>query len=98
MADTLPIRRNRVFKSLHKPLTYLGIERRIFFCVSVVAVALFNVSNSLMAGFVVLIGGMIFGYWVTNTDTAYLTILMKSGQFKVRYDAAKQQLPNVEIR
>jgi len=98
MADTLPIRRNRVFKSLHKPLTYLGIERRIFFCVAVVAVALFNVSNSLMAGFVIFIGGMIFGYWVTNTDTAYLTILMKSGKFKVRYDAAKQQLPNVEIR
>jgi type IV secretory pathway TrbD component len=98
MAGTLPIRRNRVFKSLHKPLTYLGIERRIFFCVAVVAVALFNVSNSLIAGFVVFIGGMIFGYWVTNTDTAYLTILMKSGKFKARYDAAKQQLPNVEIR
>lgn len=98
MADTLPIRRNRVFKSLHKPLTYLGIERRIFFFVAVAAVALFNLSNSLMAGFVIFLGGMIFGYWVTNTDTAYLTILMKSGKFKARYDAAKQQFPNMEIR
>ncbi len=98
MADALPIRCNRVFKSLHKPLTYFGIERRIFFCVAVVAVGLFNLFDSLMAGFVVFVGGMIFGYWVTNTDTAYLTILMRSEKFKARYDAAKQQLPNVEIR
>ncbi len=98
MADTLPIRRNRVFKSLHKPLNYFGIERRIFFCVGVAAVALFNLFDSLMAGFVISIGGMIFGYWVTNTDPAYLTILMRSEKFKARYDAAKQQIPQVEIR
>ena len=24
-------RRNRVFKSLHKPLTYLGVERTVFY-------------------------------------------------------------------
>ena len=24
-------RRNRVFKSLHKPLTYLGVERTLFY-------------------------------------------------------------------
>ena len=28
-------RRNRVFKSLHKPLTYLGVERTLFFFVCV---------------------------------------------------------------
>ena len=26
-------RRNRVYKSLHKPLTYLGVERTVFFFV-----------------------------------------------------------------
>lgn len=26
-------RRNRVFKSLHKPLTYLGVERSLFYFV-----------------------------------------------------------------
>ncbi len=98
MADTLPIRRNRVFKSLHKPLTYLGIERRIFFSVAVGAVACFNLFDSLLAGFVVFLGGMIFGYWVTNSDPAFLSILMRSEKFKARYDAAKQQIPNVEIR
>ena len=92
------MRRNRVFKSLHKPLTYLGIERRIFFSVAVAAVASFNLFNSLLAGFVISLGGMIFGYWVTNTDSAYLAILMRSEKFKARYDAAKQQIPSVEIR
>ena len=98
MTDTLPMRCNRVFKSLHKPLTYFGIERRIFFCVAVGAVAGFNLFDSLLAGFVIFIGGMTFGYWVTTTDTAYLTILMRSEKFKARYDAAKQQIPDVEIR
>jgi type IV secretory pathway TrbD component len=98
MAEKLPIRRNRVFKSLHKPLTYLGIERRIFFSVAVGAVACFNLFDSLLAGFVVFLGGMVFGYWVTNSDPAFLSILMRSEKFKARYDAAKQQVPNVEIR
>ena len=98
MADALPIRRNRVFKSLHKPLIYFGIERRIFFCVAVTAVALFNLFDSLLAGFVVFLGGMILGSWVTNFDPAFLSILMRSEKFKARYDAAKQQISNVEIR
>jgi type IV secretory pathway TrbD component len=98
MADALSIRRNRVFKSLHKPLTYMGIERTIFFFVCVAAVGCFNLFNSLLAGIVVFVVGAIFGYWVTNADPAFLTILGKSEKFKIRYDAAKQQHPNVEIR
>ena len=43
-------------------------------------------------------GGTTFGYWVTNADPAFLKILGKSEKFKARYDAAKQQVPNVEIR
>jgi type IV secretory pathway TrbD component len=98
MAGALPFRRNRVFKSLHKPLTYLGIERTIFFFVTVVAIGSFNLFNSLPAGIVVFLGGAIFGYWVTNADPAFLIILGKSEKFKTRYDAAKQQHPNLEIR
>jgi hypothetical protein len=35
-------RTNRVFKSLHKPLTYLGVERTLFYFVCVSAVGAFN--------------------------------------------------------
>jgi hypothetical protein len=47
-------RRNRVYKSLHKPLTYLGVERTLFFFVCVAAVGAFNLFNSLLAGIAVL--------------------------------------------
>jgi type IV secretion system protein VirB5 len=33
-------RRNRVFKSLHKPLTYLGVERTLFLVLTVVSLTL----------------------------------------------------------
>ena len=98
MANTLPVRRNRVFKSLHKPLTYMGIERTVFFFVAVAGIGTFNLFNSLLAGIVVFIGGALFGYWVTNTDPAFLAILGRSEKFKARYDAGKQELPDVEIR
>ena len=47
----MPVERrtNRVFKSLHKPLTYLGVERSLFFMVCVTAVGCFNLFNSVLA-------------------------------------------------
>jgi len=92
------LRRNRVFKSLHKPLTYLGVERTLFFFIAVAAVSAFNLLNSLLAGIVVFIGGYIFGSWVTNTDPAFLRILARSEKYKVQYDAHKQTVPRVEVR
>ena len=65
-------RRNRVFKSLHKPLTYLGVERTLFYFVCVGAVAVFNLFESLLAGVIVFIGGYTFGRWVTEADPAML--------------------------
>src|ERR1700678_3481952 len=89
---------HRVFKSLHKPLTYLGVERTLFYFVCVCAVGTFNLFNSILAGIAVFIGGFAFGYWATNSDPAFLRILAKSEKYKLRYDAAKQQVPWVEVR
>ena len=91
-------RRNPVFKGLHKPLTYMGIERKLFFFICVGSVGCFNLFDSLLAGGIVFLGGSAFGYWATNEDAAFLQIIGRSSRFKARYDAAKQQLPNVEIR
>ncbi len=100
MTDHKParIRTNRVFKSLHKPLTYLGVERSLFYLVCVMGVGTFNLFNSLLAGLIVFIGGFAFGHWATNNDPAFFRILAKSERYKQRYDAAKQQVPRVEIR
>ena len=90
-------RRNRVFKSLHKPLTYLGVERTLFYFVCVGAVGAFNLFNSILAGVAVFIGGFVFGHWVTSSDPAFLKILARSERYKARYDAAKQTVPRVEV-
>lgn len=91
-------RSNRVFKSLHKPLTYLGVERTLFYLVCVAAVGAFNLFDSILAGLAVFVGGFAFGHWVTNSDTAFLRILAKAERYKLRYDAAKQHVPHVEVR
>ena len=91
------VRTNRVFKSLHKPLTYLGVERTLFYLVCVGAVGAFNIFNSILAGAAVFIGGFAFGHWTTNSDPAFLRILAKSEKYKLRYDAAKQSIPRVEV-
>jgi type IV secretory pathway TrbD component len=90
-------RRNRVFKSLHKPLTYLGVERTLFYFVCVGAVGAFNLFDSLLAGVAVFIGGFTFGHWATTSDPAFLRILARSERYKARYDAAKQGIPRVEV-
>lgn len=90
-------RRNRVFKSLHKPLTYLGVERTLFYFVCVGAVAVFNLFESLLAGVIVFIGGYAFGRWITEADPAMLKILARSEQVRTRYDALKQEVPAVEV-
>jgi type IV secretory pathway TrbD component len=88
---------NRVFKSLHKPLTYLGVERTLFYFVCVGAVGAFNLFNSILAGVAVFIGGFVFGHWVTSSDPAFLRILARSERYTARYDAAKQSIPRVEV-
>jgi type IV secretory pathway TrbD component len=96
-ANTNRKRVNRVFKSLHKPLTYLGVERTVFYLICVSAVGAFNLFNSILAGIAVFIGGFAFGHWVTNSDPAFLRILAKAERYKTRYDAARQQIPMVEV-
>ena len=91
-------RRNRVYRSLNKPLTYLGVERTLFFFVCVAAVGAFNLFNSLLAAIAVFLGGFAFGTWVTNTDPAFLRILAQSNRYKTRYDAAKPTIPPLEVR
>lgn len=97
-AESTIRRRNRVFKSLNRPLTYLGVERTLFFFVCVATVGAFNLFNSLLAGAAVFLGGFAFGHWVTNTDPAFLRILARSERYKTRYDAAKLTTPGVGVR
>jgi type IV secretory pathway TrbD component len=90
-------RTSRVFNSLHKPLTYLGVERTLFHFVCIGAVGAFNLFYSILAGIAVFVGAFSFGHWATNSHPAFLRILAKSEGYKLRYDAAKQQVPRVQV-
>ncbi|HET9281377.1 MAG TPA: VirB3 family type IV secretion system protein [Candidatus Angelobacter sp.] len=91
-------RRNRVFKSLHKPLTVLGIERGLFFVIAMASVAVFNLFASFLAAIVVFAVGFMAARMATEADPKILTILARSERLKARYDAMKQEFPKVVVR
>lgn len=68
----------------------------MFYFVCVGRRGLQSLQLSSSAGIAVFIGGFAFGHGV-NSDPAFLRILAKSERYKQRYDAAKQQVPRVEV-
>lgn len=98
MSNINPRRRNRVFKSLHRPLTILGVERSLFFVIAMTAAGIFNLCESFLAAAVVFIAGFVAARMASETDPKILTILARSERLKARYDANKQEFPRVEIR
>ena len=91
-------RSNQVFRSLHRPLTYFGVERGVFFTVCVLAVTTMDLFDSVLAGVMVFSSGYVFGRWLTKTDPAMLQILVRSQRFRLLYDALKQEVSKVEVR
>jgi len=81
MPEPLPPKRrtNRVFKSLHKPLTYLGVERTLFYFICVGAVGAFNLFNSVLAGIAVFIGGYGFAHGEPGASKALAGVAAGTG-------------------
>ncbi len=79
-----------VYKSVNKPLTIWGAERRLFFLALVMGGATFNLFGGLISGFVMFIALYLFARWATATDPQILRILLNSSKFKLRYDPAKR--------
>jgi len=88
---------HRVYRSLNRPLTIWGVERRFFFLALVIGSATFNFFGSLIAGVVMFAALYTFGRWVTVTDPQILRILLNSSGTRGRYDPLKA-LPSVRRR
>ena len=88
MAGAEP-RRNRVFKSMNRPLTILGAERRLFFVALVAGAAVFNLLHSLLGGLVLFVCGLVAAQWATKFDPQILRVLLNSSKFKAVYDPGK---------
>jgi type IV secretory pathway TrbD component len=82
-----------VHRSLNKPLTILGAERRLFFLAAIIGAATFNLFGSLLGGLLMFGVLYILARFATRTDPQILRILLNSTKFKVRYDPAKWDSP-----
>src|SRR3984957_11430681 len=87
-----------VYRSLNKPLTIMGAERRLFFLAAVIGAATFNLFGSLLGGLLMFAILYILARWATATDPQILRILLNSSKFKPRYDPAKREAFKLAIR
>ena len=79
-----------VYRTLHRPLTVCGVDRRLFFLALLVGAASFNLFYSFVAGCAIF--AVIYGvaFWTTARDPQMLPILLRSAGLHVRYDAARR--------
>ena len=87
-----------VYKTLHRPLTVCGVDRRLFFLALTMGAATFNLFYSFLAGLLVCTGLYVFAWWATKRDPQMLRILLSSSRFRARYDAVKHTRFDVEVR
>jgi len=79
-----------VYRSLNRPLTIWGAERRLFFLALVMGGATFNFFGSFTGGILMFAALHVFARWSTVSDPEILRILLNSAKFKAQYDPAKR--------
>jgi len=80
---------NRVHRSLSRPLTILGAERKLFFFAMCVGAATFNLLNSLFGGLLMFLLLYCLARWATRTDPQILRFLLTARRLRPRYDPMK---------
>ena len=87
MPDTRRI--NTVHRSLSRPLTILGAERKLFFFAMCVGAGTFNLLDSLLGGVLMFVLLYMVARWATNTDPQILRFLLTAPKLRTQYDPAK---------
>lgn len=87
-----------VFKSLHKPIAWFGVPRPLFFFIFIMAYEIFILSNSIKAAAIFFVGLFLAARIAMKIDHQLFPIIARSTLMRAHYDAAKQAIPNVEIR
>jgi type IV secretory pathway TrbD component len=81
--------RNPVFRSINRPLTILGAERKLFFLALVMGASVFNLLNSLTGGLGIFLALYFFARWATSSDPQILRFLLNSAKVRAQYDPMK---------
>ena len=80
---------NPVFRSMNRPLTILGAERKLFFFSLVIGACVFNLLNSLAGAVGIFFALYLFARWATRTDPQILRLLLNSRKIRTQYDPMK---------
>jgi len=80
---------NRVHRSLSRPLTILGAERKLFFFAMCLGAATFNLLNSLLGGLLMFLLLYVLARWATQTDPQILRFLLTAARLRAQYDPMK---------
>ena len=88
MSHSTPM--NPVYRSVNKPLTVWGAERRLFFLALITGGATFNMFGSLLGGSAMFGALYAFARWATVTDPQILRIVLNGAKFRTYYDPAKR--------
>jgi len=83
---------NPIHRSLNKPLTILGVERKLFFLAMLIGAGTFNFFGSLLGGILMFAVLFLSARLATATDPQLLRILLNASRFKSRYDPAKRAI------
>lgn len=78
-----------VHRSLSRPLTILGAERKLFFFAMCVGAATFNLLASLLGGILIFVLLYLLARWATKTDPQVLRFLLTAAKLRNQYDPAK---------
>jgi type IV secretory pathway TrbD component len=87
---------NRLFRSLNRPLTILGAERKLFFFALVMGACVFNLFSSLLGALGMFFALYLFARWATRTDPLILRFLLNSTKMRTQYDPMKFE--PIEVR
>lgn len=80
---------NKVHRSLSRPLTILGAERKLFFFAMCLGAATFNLLGSLLGGLLMFSLLYMLARWATRTDPQILRFLLTAARFRTQYDPMK---------
>ena len=80
---------NPVFRSLNRPLTLMGAERKLFFFALMMGAGVFNLLHTFLGGILMFCLLYAFARWATRTDPQMLRFVLNSARLRVQYDPAK---------
>lgn len=80
---------NLVHRSLSRPLTILGAERKLFFFAMCLGAGTFNLLGSLAGGILMFLLLYFVARWATATDPQILRLLLHAAKLHSQYDPLK---------